>query len=191
MTATFSTIVAKIRNILSENATSDKDIFTFESSRVFTLGDINVQSVTAVLVNGTEEAESGQWSYDSGTNKLTFQNSFTFSVGDVIEVQYTKYPNYSDAELDAYVKSALTYISVYKYKTFFVANSLITPTPSEDEENLIALVACILIRPDNKSYKLPDIAIQVPINSLTMEQMIDNVILRFKKSATGIFKVIS
>lgn len=184
-------IVAKIRNLIGENLVADKDIFTFESSRVFSLGDVNVSAITAVLVNGTEEAESGQWSYDEDTNKLTFENSFTFTVGDVIEVQYTKYPNYSDTELEAYAKAALTHISACQYKTFFMASGYVTPTPSEAEENLIALVASIIIKPDNKSYKLPDIGIQVPLNSSSTQDMIRQAIVRFKKSPTGIFKIIS
>lgn len=183
-------ILAKIRNIIGENAVSDKDIFVFESSRVFTLGDINVQEVTAVLKNGTEVDESGNWSYSSTTNKLTFENDYSFTVGDTIEVQYTKYPNYSDDELTGYLKASLSWISVYKYKTFFIANNQVTPIPSEDEENLIALVAGVLIKPDNKSYKLPDLGVQVPINSVPIEQMIAQIVSRFKRSPTGIFKVI-
>lgn len=180
----------KIRNIIGENEISDKDIFVFESSRVFTLGDINVQEITSVLVNTVEVSESGNWSYSTTTNKLTFENSYSFSVGDTIEVQYNKYPNYSDDELTGYLKAALSWISVYKYKTFFVANNQVTPIPSEDEDNLIALVAGVLIKPDNKSYKLPDLGVQVPINSVPLEQMIAQIVSRFKRSPSGIFKVI-
>lgn len=190
MSATFSTIVSKIRHLLSENSTSGKDFFTFESSKVFTIGDLNVQTITAVLKNGAEVSESGNWEYSSTTNKLTFESSYSINVGDVIEVQYTYYPNYSDAELDSYTRASLIHISANQYKTFFVANDKITPTPSEDEENLIALIASILIRPDNRNYKLPDISIQVPLNSSTTSELIKHTVARFKKSSGGLFKII-
>ena len=64
------------------------------------------------------------------------------------------------------------------------SDDVIYPEPDENEKNLIALIAAILIEPNNKTYRLPDITVQVP-NPLSKEDMIRKSISVFKLSSAG------
>jgi hypothetical protein len=183
-------IVSKLRNLLQENYETVKDIFTFSSSRIFTLSEDKVGSIIAVLKNDNEVSESGNWSYSTTTNKLTFESGYSLTAGDTIEIQYTAYPNYSDSELQSFVKAAIVKISVLTYKTFEINDDDINPEPAEDEENLIAEVASIIIKPDNKSYRLPDLTITQPISSIGTDELIRKAVATFKRNTHGVFTVI-
>ena len=65
----------------------------------------------------------------------------------------------------------------------------IYPSYDERESNLIALVASILINPDNKSYRLPDISVNTP-RDLPTNQKISKTIAVFKKNSHGIFDIV-
>lgn len=189
----FSTIRTKVRDCVQEFAQAGKDVFIYDASRVFKLSDLNIQSINSVFKNDVEVSESGNWSFDEDTNRLTFVPGYSLTSGDVLEVNYTSYPNYSDSEINSYIKAAVTNISVYKYKTFKTITvssaDVLTPEPTEEEENLIALIAGVLIKPGNRTYKLPDMMVQVPINSLPTEAIIKQIIASFKKSG-GVFSLI-
>jgi hypothetical protein len=184
----FSTIAAKIRHLIEENLKSGTDIFTYGSSDIFTLTELNISAVTTVFKNDVE-LDSGDWSYDSDTNKLTLSVSGVSS-GDVIQVDYTYYPNYSLAELQNYIQASILQLSINNFKTFVVNSTNINPEPTEREQNLIAAIAGILIRPGNITYRLPDITYTVPSTSLTKEEMIRKVIGIYKKDSHGIFNLI-
>jgi hypothetical protein len=183
-------IKAKLRNLVEENSETIIDVFTFTSSRVFTVTEENTPAITTVLVNDVEVSESGNWSFSTTTNKLTFDDGYSFTAGDTVEIRYTAYPNYTDTELEGYIKSALYHISVYGYTTFEVNSDDINPEPTEAEENLITVVAGILIKPDNKSYKLPDLTITAPISSEATVDIIRKVIAAFKRNSHGIFSTL-
>lgn len=180
----------KVRNIINENTKTGTDVFTYDSSDIFKLGEDNVQSVSALFVNDVEYSESGNWSYSSSTNRLTLESGISVSSGDTIEVEFTYYPNYSDAEINNYIKAALYHISVNRYKTFQMLNDLITPEPTEEEQNLIAVVTSVLIKPDNKSYRLPDITINMPSNSMPTGKMAERIIASFKRNSHGIMDIL-
>jgi hypothetical protein len=98
------------------------------------------------------------YSYSSTTGKLTVTGTLT--AGNTLEVTYSYYSKYSDTELIGRIKSAITYLAVEKYGTFTVkSDNIIFPTPTEIEENLIALIASILIKGDIISYKTPELTI--------------------------------
>ena len=91
MATLLSTIISKVRNLLGDNSTSEKDLFTYENSSVFTLSQSRVVSVTTVLKNSVALAVD-KWSFSSTTNKVTVTETLTS--GDTIEIDYTAYPNY-------------------------------------------------------------------------------------------------
>lgn len=187
----FTTIRSKLRNLINENYKSGTDVFTFTSSRVFSLSEEHIGDVSEVYVNDEALGESGAgWSYSTTSNKVTLSSSASLSAGDTIQIDYTFYPNYSNDELDAYIKGSFAHIAVNQYKTFEVNDDDINPEPTEAEENLIALVAAIMIKPDNKSYRLPELSVNVPFNSLSTNDMIQKVIASFKKNCHGIFAMI-
>ncbi len=187
----FATIRSKLRSLVQENAKAGKDIFTFDTSRIFTLGEENVVTVTDLLKNDVSVSQSGgTWSYSSSTNKVTISSLFSMTAGDTIQINYTHYPNYSDTELTGYISAAISWIAVCNYKTFQLDSDDINPEPTEAEENLIALVASMIIKPDNKSYHLQELRVLVPNTSVSLDEKIRRVIASFKRNTHGIFSVI-
>ena len=183
-----TTLETLVRYILgdSEKSMSPGDIFTYENSAVFTLTEPNVNSIIDVLVNDVS-LTSGQFSYDATTNKLTITASLTS--GDIVEVQYKYYPNYSTTEIQGYVHSALVHLSINNYYTWEISDSTVYPDPAPNERNLIALVTATLIYPDNKSYSLPDIRINVP-SDLPLHTKIQKIIAVAKRNDHGTFELL-
>lgn len=190
MSEIVSSITATIRSLIGENSTTSKDTFVFNSSRIFSLSEDNIIDVNAVYKNDVELAESNNWSYSSTTNKVTLQNSVTLTAGDVLDFSYSYYPNYSDAEILAFIKNALVYIAINNIETYLYQDDDINPEPCDETQYLIAMIASILIRPENTSYRLPDVAIFAPRDSVSKDEMIRRVITVFKKNTHGIFEII-
>ena len=161
------------------------DIFTYGSSTVFTLSQANVVEITAVYVNST--LLTSGYSLNSSTNKLTITSSLT--AGDTVEIQYTYYPKYSSVQIENFVRSSVVYLSVNNYYTFEVDESdYFYPQLSDRERNLVAFVTAILMKPDNKSYRLPDISVTVP-KSLPTRDLIGKAICIFKHNSSGVFNI--
>jgi hypothetical protein len=157
-----TTIIEKIRNLIEDNLiTTGRDVFDYESivsSKIFTLTEANVNTSTIIVKkNGTVWAV-GNYSFNSGTCELTIIG--TLAAGDSLAVTYSYYAKYSDNEIIGRIKAAISYLSVEKYGTFAIKeDNVIFPTPDEQEENLIAIVASILIKGDVVSYRTPEFTI--------------------------------
>jgi hypothetical protein len=184
-------IILKIRNLIGDILKTDgRDLFTYESvasSKIFPLTESNVSSATIiVLKNGVVWAASN-YSYSTVTGKLTVTASLT--AGDSLEVDYSYYQKYSDSELKGFIKAAISYLSVEKYGTFAVkSDDIIFPTPTEGEENLLAVIASILIKGDVTSYRTPELSISFE-KSDSKEKKIKKYIRQYKK-AYGVLKYI-
>jgi len=185
-------IISKVRYLLNENVVTNRDIFTYETKSVFKLADENTIDVSTVYRNDVLIAESGNgWSYSPTTNRITFLGIPTLVYGDILEVVSTAYPNYSDIEITNYINSALIYLSVNHYYDFIMESAdAIYPTPTASEANLIAMVTAILIKPDNKTYRLPDITINSP-SDIPTDQKIHRAIAIFKKDCHGVVDITS
>jgi hypothetical protein len=186
----FPNIRTKIRAILNDNLITQKDVYTYDTSKVFTLSQDNVYAITTVYKNDVVVTESGNWSYSSTTNKLTFDSGYSLTDGDIVQIDYTFYEDYSDNELSGYIKAAMSFCSVHNLKTFETNDDDINPEPDEAEENLLAILASIIIKPDNISYRLADVNIQVPLGSVPTHDMIKKIIASFKKDSHGYFGII-
>jgi hypothetical protein len=104
------------------------------------------------------------------------------TAGDSLRFDYSAYSKYSDTELQGYIRSALYYLTAEKYKTFAIRPpTLIFPTPTEDEECLIAILACILIKGSIRQYRTPEFTITFGEN-LSIEQKIKQSVSKFKKA---------
>jgi hypothetical protein len=182
-----STLKTKIRYLLNETAKDTIDIFTYETSRVFSLSETNPIAISEVFKNDVEVSESGNWTYSSTTKKLTFESGYSLTSGDTIQINYTIYPNYSDTELDSYLQSALMYLSNYQYGYFEITSDDVNPEPTPEEENLIAMVSAIIIKPEDKSYRLPDMSVSISNRALPKEEKIQKLVSVFKKSKTGVY----
>jgi len=188
MDITLTTITDQIRYIIGDTLISGTDVFTYQTSTVFTLTESNAgNTITGVYVNDVEIGVS-EYTYDSTTKKVTIVASM--GAGDTVQIIYDYYPGYSDTELSSYVRSAIMQLSINRYTDFYVLNNVIYPKPREDEKNLIAMISGILIEPDNKTYRLPDISIAVPNTSMPTDDKIRKTIAVFKKNTSGIFSIV-
>lgn len=177
-------IIAKIRNLIDDNLKScPPDIFSYDAINVFTLSTPNiVESSLKVYVDGillVNSTGDEKYSFDSTVNKLTIIE--TISAGDIVECYYSAYSKYSDKALIAYIRSALVRISIERYKTFSEAEEEITPTPTETEENMIALVASILMQKPMTSYKTAEITINFS-EKFSSDEKIQYAVGQFVKS---------
>ena len=177
----------KIRYLLGDIEISGIDTFTYGSSSIFTLTEPNVNSVIRVRRN--DSVSGVTFVYNASTNKVTVSSSLT--AGDTVEIDYTYYPNYSTTELNAYVQAALVHIGVHNYKTFEYdsTDDAIYPEPEAREENLIASITAVIMYPNNRTIRLPDITISVP-NDLSTHYKISKIISGFKHNVHGILEVI-
>lgn len=188
MAVNLSNVRTLVRYLLNDNSSSESDIFTYESSSVFTLSESNNVSISAVLVND-EELSTSEYSFNSDTNKMTINASL--SSGDTIEIQYTCFLNYSNTEIDKYIRGAAIQLSINGYTAFEIdSDDDIHPEPDDREINLLAFITSIIIEPDNKSYRLPDMSISVPANSLATRDIISKAIAIFKKSSHGHYDIL-
>jgi len=182
----WSDIRTSVRYLVGDIVQTGKDIFTYGSSDVFTLTESNVVAVVDVMVN--DVGSSITYSYNEDSNKVTLGSGLSVVAGDTIEVDYTYYSNYSDTEIDGYIRSAIVHLSTHNYYDFVEKSGEIYPALEKREENIIAAVAAVLMKPENKSYRLPDISIAGPLQSdLPIDQKVARIIAIFKKDNSGLF----
>jgi hypothetical protein len=184
-------IILKIRNLIGDILKTDgRDLFTFESSvssKIFSLTESNVSSATIIVQKNGAVWAASNYTYSATTGKITVTGTLT--AGDSLEVTYSYYSKYSDTELQGFIKAAISYLSVEKYGTFTVkSDNVIFPTPTEGEENLIAVIASILIKGDVISYRTPELSISFE-KSDSKEKKIKKYIRQYKK-AYGVLKYI-
>ncbi len=186
MAITLTNIETQVRHLIGDNSTTGVDVRTYTNSNIFTLSEENAITMTTAYLNGVEMGAS-EMSFDSTTNKVTL--TLTMISGDTVEIHYTYYPNFSSTEVQNYVQASLLHISANNYKDFIVENSSIYPEPDTREISLISAVAALIIDPDNKSYRLPDISMTLPKDIPTHEK-IRRTIMIFKKNSHGIIDVL-
>ena len=155
MSVTLANITTLVRYLLGDISKSQipGDIFTYENSNIFTLSESNATAVSSVLVNDTTSGVA--YSYAVATQRVTISSSLT--AGDTVEIQYTYFSDYSDAEIQGYVYAAVAHLSINRYYTFTIEEPIgngsnnLYPEPSASEQNLIAVITALLINPDNKT----------------------------------------
>jgi len=183
------TLRIKIRALVEDLAKNDFEVFEYITSKTFTLSESNISTITKVLKNGNELG-SGQYSYDSTTNKIEI--TISLIRGDIIEVDYT-YFKYSDIELNEYIRASLVWISIGNYfeNDFELEEDIdaIMPTPNNRELDLIAIVASIIIKPNYSTYNLPNLRVSYPRN-MSKEEKIQRIVDKFK-SGIGIIDTIN
>ena len=179
-------IIAFLRAILGDEIRNGVDVEQYNTSNVFSLSEPNTQTVESVSVNDVTSGVT--YTYDSDLQKVTVTSSLL--TDDIVELNYTYYSNYSDTELIGYIKHALGYISVNQYADWQIKDDdNIYPTPSLAEQNLIAMVAGVIIDPQNQSIRTPDFSVTVK-NPMSTADMISKIIAIFKKSPAGLFAIV-
>ena len=121
---------------------------------------------------------TANYSYSAGIVTITGN----LTAGDSLRFDYQAYSKYSDTELQGYIRSALYYLVAEQYKTFVIRPpALIMPTPTEDEECLIAIIAGILIKGSIRSYRTPEFTITFG-EGMSVEQKIKQLLNQFQKA---------
>lgn len=185
MSVQVSDIEPLVRSLIEDNRETVVDIFTFNTSEVFTLTESNVVQIDEVSVNDVSSGVT--FVFDTDTNKLTITSLLT--EGDTIEIHFTHFPDYSTTEIERFLEAALVHISTNNYREFLlVSGGDIWPEPNIHEKNLIAMITSLLIKPDNKTFRLPDITIVAP-KDLPIHMKISKVIAIFKRARHGIFSL--
>lgn len=183
----YADIQTKVRDLVEDFSKSIIDVFTYSTSSVFTLSEENPIAVSDVSVN---DIPTSNYTYNATTKKVTITDSLTS--GDSVKITYTYYSKYSVAEIQGYIKAAITQININDYGFWKLgSNDEIYPTPSAQEESLIAMVASIIAEPNNSSYSLPDVKVTVP-KSLPTRDLVRKTINLFKRpsGAAGVFEVL-
>ncbi|KKM85956.1 hypothetical protein LCGC14_1283800 [marine sediment metagenome] len=164
----------KIRALIEDFSLTDFEVFEYTTSNIFTIATSNI-TITEVLVEGSALASGESYSYSSTTGKITVTRSWTS--GDILEVNFT-FSKYSTAELNEYIRAALSWISIFgsDENDYELETTAIYPTPDNVTLDKIALIASILIKPDFIKKKLPNSEVIYP-RTMTKEQQIRELIL--------------
>jgi len=182
MSITLTTIETIVRDLIGDISDSGSDIFTYNTSAVFTLTESNPITISEVSVNDV----SSSVTYDYADGKITITSSL--NSGDTVEITYTYYSNYSSTEIQSYIKASIAILSQKRVFTFTIEDSTIYPDPTDEEKNLIAVITSILINKPVNSYRLPDVTIQFS-KTLSKDQLISKAICEWKKDSSGIFGI--
>ncbi len=178
-------ILKKLRILINDELTTVSDIFVYDNSSTFTLTEENVESVDEVYVN--DETSGVTSNVSSNLKKVSITSSL--NEGDIVRIDSSVYKEYSDNELKGYIQAALFYLSVNNYHVAFDYDEEtddIYPAPETKEENLIAMIASLIINKPINSLRLPDVSITYP-NTMPLEERISKTIAKFKKDGPGIF----
>jgi len=182
-------ITSLVRYLIEDYSTTmiPGDIFTYTTSSVFTPTESSIDTFSDVLHNDVA-LDSGDYTYNSSRNQVTV--SAVLNSGDTIELQYSYYPNYSVFEIENFIRAAVVHLSVNNYYTFEVSDGdMFYPELTDAQINLVAFVTATLIKPDNKSYRLPDLSISVP-KSMPTADLIRKAVAIFKHNSHGHFELI-
>ena len=170
------------RYLVDDLPTNAVDIITYTTTPIFTLTESNPISITDVLVNG----HSSGVTYTTSADKTQVTITSSLTALDIVEIDYTCYKNWSDTEIQGYVQAAIFHVSVNNIVTFKIVNNTMYPEPLDEQANLIAMIASILINPQNISYRMPDVAVTVPKDLPTIDK-VRKVIHTYKKDGPGVF----
>ena len=181
---TISKIKSKIRALIEDFGDNGYEVFT-TSARI--LDQENIDSISKVYINGTETSD---YNYDSTLNELEITAS-GYTDGDTVRVEYSYY-NYSTTEIEKYIEAALVWISVKSFESrdYSVEENGIYPQPDGQDEDLLALISCIIIKPDYSSYRGPNISVNYP-REMDKEQKIEHIINKFNEGlgVSAIFEI--
>lgn len=186
----------KVRDIINDIAQLQKrqfEVFSVNGSplNVFTLTGRNIDEDTIKVYRNSILVADTEYTFDGDTNQLTYTG--TLNVTDILDIWYDAFDKYSDRELNARIKAALYYLTTLKYKEYTFDGALIVPTPTDAEEDLIAIVASILIKGNITRYSTPEFTVQFGTEGsagLSVEDKIKMTVNQFKQQTCGVLDYI-
>ena len=177
-------IKLKIRSLTEDSSKSDIQAHTVTDdaeSVSFIMIEPRILAITEVQINESDLGSGQSYAYNSATNKITV--TATLVATDIITVYFTYYKTNSDDSIIGYIRSALCWISYCDYRDFEISEDedLIYPTPENKEEDLIALIASILINPNYSRYSLPNRTVVYP-RTMDKNEKIKQLVYEFDKT---------
>lgn len=173
---TITSVTSIIRGLIDDNLRIDgRDSFIYYSDSVFTLTEDFISSSTIAVFKNGVQLSSGDFSYDSDNNQVTISASLTSN--DTILIKYSYYKKYSDNEIKDYLSSSLAYFPLYQYKKTFEINAndeivaVNNYQPTTNELYFIAIIAHIVIDPQNIKVSIPDLNISPKRDKSDQEQI--------------------
>jgi hypothetical protein len=180
-------MILKIRSLIEDFGETDFQVFSYTNSYTWTLREPFISEITQVTINGNDLTSGQSYVYNSVTNQITLIG-VSMSSTDVLQISYT-YNQYSDDRIAAYIRGALTWLSVedYSSKTYRIVTESggiyeIFPDLSEPKDktgDLVCIITAILILPEYNHYRMPNLAINYPEKECR-EDKIRNIIQRYK-----------
>lgn len=173
--------INRLRNLLNDGYKFNSEVQEYMgSSKIFTLEFANIDSTTLVVKKNGTIWVSANYTYSALTSQITVTG--TLISGDNLTFSYNAYERYSDNELKAYLRNAIYYIAIEKYRVFTAkSDDIFFPTPTDSEYSLIAIVAAILIKGNIKQYKTPEFSITFNEN-ISVEDKIKKTLRQYKKA---------
>ena len=151
-----SRIRTRLRAMVGDEGTDTfQQVESYFTSSTFGLIK-NASAVTSVTVNGTATTN-----YTFSDDDNTVAISDTLTIGDVIIINYTYY-QYTDAEMNKYIRLALSDLSTYADLHFEIEGTQIYPKMDNRTQTLIARLALIRINPDYAEYRTPNLTVKYP-----------------------------
>ena len=173
-----TSVTSIIRGLIQDQLKTDGRIaYTYKTSAVFTLPDPYLSSATIVVfLNSVELTIIDDYTYDSDNNQITITAALV--ANDSVVVTYSYYKQYSDNEIAGYLASSFVYFVQYKYeKNFEIDGTEVVAIggtkPDYKELYFIAIIASILIDPQNINISIPDLTIGAKRDKSDQEQIMD------------------
>ena len=176
ITNTITSVTSIIRGLIQDSLRTDGRIaFTYKTDLVFTLPDPYLSSATIeVFQNGAELTLTTDYTYNADNNQITITADLT--ANDSVVITYSYYKKYSDNEIAGYLASSFVYFSQYKYKKIFEIDgeeivAINDYIPDIKELYFIAIIASILIDPQNIKISIPDLSIDAKRDKSDQDQI--------------------
>jgi hypothetical protein len=181
ITNTVSSITPIIRGLIDDKLRIDgRDSYIYTEDNIFTLTEDFPSEATITVFKNSVEIASQDFSYDSDNNQVTITfitSGESLNTDDVILIKYSYYKKYSDTEIQGYLESSLVYFPQYQYKKTFEINSddeivaINDYDPTTNELYFIAIIASILIDPQNIKINIPDLSLSAKRDKSDQEQI--------------------
>lgn len=167
LTNSLSSVITIVRGLIQDTLKTDgRAIHEYTDDNKFSLKHDYPDSSSIIVLQNSNQLASQDFSYNADTNKVEINfitSGMSLSSGDIIDIRYDYYLKYSDAELKKFLESSLVYFAQHRYKKVFEVNSdeeiisINNVDPTISELNFIAIIASILIDPQNVEINIPDL----------------------------------
>lgn len=189
LTNSVADITTLIRGYIKDQARTDgRDAFEYESDNKFTLSERFPDATSIRVLKNGVEMDDADWFFNSDTNQVEVDpvtSGVTLVSDDIILILYSFYKKFSDAEIEGYLSSALGYFAVHRYKKIFEIDDDVVVAendldPEVKEIYFIALIASILIDPQNIKMSIPELSLSAN-RILSDQEQIKNAFTYFKR----------